>query len=213
MERKIDFKWIGVTFLVVIAIFFAGFFLVVKSNGQTSRLQSEIRQNEAETLSYQNKTKNLSVKKELQKMSDDGINVQSSLKEVTKKIQTAISLTYNVSETGSKSEYKQLSKALPKLVCKEFSSELIQLDKPVVNQSGKQTFPHGKTTDVLITFGKYNYSTTAVPVYIVVDYVSPELQDSNSKTIPGQDLFVLNYDIKKNSLKLEQYMKGATNNE
>ena len=183
------------------------FWLMIAFNGQTQKLQSESRKNDALAADYKRKTSQLSPNQILDVLKKENVNVTSSLNDVTNRINKAIDLTYN--KTKNEKDYKNLSKTLPKLVGKSFSYNLIQLDKPVVNQSGKKSFPFGPATDVVVTFGKYNYHTIEVPVYVAVNYQTSAV-GSKSK-IKGQDLYTLQYELKSRDLGFIDHERGNVN--
>lgn len=210
MKEKLNkIPWLVVGLFAVIAIFITSFWVMVSSNGQTKKLKKQNDKNIVMIDNYKFKIKNLSADKIIVTLKKDNIDVESSLEKVTSNIKKAVDLTYN--QTKTEKDYKALSNKLPKLVGKDFSSKLIELDTPTLNQSGKKAFPFGQTTDVLVTFGKYSYKSIEVPVYVMVDYVSPPAVGSGKK-IPGQDLFVMTYNLKTKKLQLNQYEKGAITN-
>lgn len=178
------------------------------NNAKAINLKNENLRNQATINYYEKKTKSLSAQKELDKITDDNINVATKLENITKKIKEGIDLTYNKSKSDK--DYSELKNKLPKLVDDDFSKKLIELDQPAINQSGKNQFPFGKTTNVVVTFGKYNYKSVEVPIYVAVDYETPSLQtkDGKDEQLKGQDLFVLSYNLKQDKLVLSKYVKG-----
>ena len=96
------------------------------------------------------------------------------------------------------------------------SEQLITNDTPVLNQSGKKTLTYDKTDDVVVAFGKYDYQSVTVPIYVAVDYETPKVATSErgdrTQSLKGQDLYILTFNLKTKKLSLDQYVKGATSN-
>lgn len=199
--------WLVIGLIGSISVLFFIFWLVIAFNGQTQKLQSESRKNDSLAADYKRKTSQLSPNQILDVLKKENVNVTSSLNDVTSRINKAIDLTYN--KTKDEKDYKKLSKTLPKLIGKSFSYNLIQLDKPIINQSGKKSFPFGPTTDVVVTFGKYNYHTIEIPVYVAVNYQTSTV-GSKSK-IEGQDLYTLQYELKSRDLGFIDHERGNAN--
>lgn len=211
MKDKINkLSWIVIINIVIGTIFMTILWFTLSNNGQNNKLRSENQGYIVKIKDYKSKITTLSVDQVLDKLKKSNVNVQTSLEKENKNIRKAIDLTYN--QTKSEKDYKNLSKELPALVGKEFSDKLIELNKPVVNQSGKKTFQFGQTTDVLITYGKYNYKSIEIPVYVVVNYLSPTIPGSNKK-LSGEDLYILTYNLKNKNLKLNRHLEGAISNE
>lgn len=208
------FTW----FSVVIAIAFIGFYIfTIPNKGKTEDIKYKINRNNVLIDNYQKKTKKLNVQDVLDKITKQNVNVQTSLNDVTDHIKSGIDLTYN--KTKDEKDHDQLAQKLPKLVGDSMSSKLIDLSKPVLNQSGKQTAPFDKTTDVVVAFGKYNYKSTNVPVYVAVNYQTPPVEtgsaghNTGKKALNGQDLYILTYDLKTKKLVLNSYVKGDATND
>lgn len=176
--------------------------------------QRQIQSNYVQADKYNRMAKNLSVQKILDKIIDQNINVQTNLNNASNKIHEGIDIVYN--KTKNEKDYQKLQSELPKLVGNELASKLLELDKPALNQSGKSTVTYDKADEILITFGRYDYKSTSVPIYIVVDYKSPMVNTANSiwdkdskpAQYSGQDLFICSYDLARHKLGLSQYIKG-----
>lgn len=209
MHKLKRIPWLVIGAVGAISFLFFIFWMMIAFNGQTQKLRAETKENIKLARQYKSETEKLSPNDVLDVLRKENINVTASLDEVTKNIKEAINLTYN--QTKTEKDYKQLSNKLPKLVGKSLSYTLIQLDKPVLNQSGKKSFPYGSTTDVLVTFGKYDYKTVEVPVYVVVDYKTPPTIGSGQK-IKGQDLYTLTFNLKTKELGVVDHERGSVNN-
>lgn len=209
MQKLRKVSWLVIGAIGAISLLFFIFWMMIAFNGQSQKLQAESKNNIKLAKQYKKETKELSPNDVLNVLRKENINVTTSLDEITKNIKEAVNLTY--SQTKTEKDYKQLSSKLPKLVGKSLSYTLIQLDKPTLNQSGRKSFPYGSTTDVLVTFGKYNYKTIEVPVYLVVDYKTPPLAGSG-KEISGQDLYTLTYNLKTKELGVVDHERGSVNN-
>lgn len=210
MDKLKKIPWLIVGVSGVISVLFFIFWMLIAFNGQTQKLEAANQENIKLARQYKSKTEKLSPDDVLNTLKKENINVTTSLDEVTKNIKEAVNLTYN--KTKTEKDYKQLSNKLPGLVGKSLSYTLIQLDKPELNQSGKKAFAYGSTTDVLVTFGKYNYKTIEVPVYLVVDYKTPPTVGSGQK-LNGQDLFTLTYNLKTKELGVMDHERGSVNND
>lgn len=214
MKRRTIILYASPLLLTVIEIAALGICISTNpNNAEAINLKNENTKNQAMINYYVRKTNNLSVQNELDKISADNINVSTKLSDITKRIKDGIDLTYN--KTKNDKDYSELKKKLPQLVGESFSKKLTELDEPAVNQSGQSQFPYGSTTSVLVTFGRYNYRSVEVPIYVSINYETPALKDKDGKDkkLKGQDLFVLSYNLKENKLNLSNYVKGINQNE
>ncbi|MTE03616.1 hypothetical protein [Lactobacillus johnsonii] len=215
MEKKhVWLYFIGGLLTVIAGITVWLFIATNPNNAKMANLKRMNTKNLALSSYYQKQTNSLSVEGELNHISDTNINVQNSLNDVTKNLKSGIDLVYN--KTKNEDDYSKLKSTLPKLVGNELSEQLITNDKPVLNQSGKKTLTYDKTDDVVVAFGKYDYQSVTVPIYVVVDYETPKVATSEkgdrTQSLKGQDLYILTFNLKTKKLSLDQYVKGATSN-
>lgn len=175
--------------------------------------EQKTTENHAQTEKYKRMSKNLSVQKVLDTLTKQNINVEKDIRNVSNKLNTGLDMVYN--KTKNEHDYNRLKKSLPRYLGNDLSDKLLELDKPTTSQSGKTAVAYDHADDILVTFGKYDYRSTSVPVYLVVDYKTPMTQTSsvnnkNSKPeqLTGQDLFICNYDLKTKELTLDNYLEG-----
>lgn len=213
MKNKFSY-YVLVVSLTICAVISLVVFIVTGRNLKSHDFTKQAETSYAQADKYNRLSNNLSTQKILDKIVDQNINVQNSLNDVSKKLNTGIDLVYN--KTKNEQDYQHLKSSLPKLVGKELSDKLLELDKPSINQSGKSTVAYGKAEDTVIAFGRYNYKSTTVPIYIAVDYKTPTIatsgsamdKDDKAMQLSGQDLFVCNYDLSSKKLTLTSYTKG-----
>lgn len=205
MKSKHTLLYIVTGGLVAIAGFLTYSSITAARNPEFNYLKYQVKSDTAQISQYDNLSKKMTTQSILDELIKDDINVTDSLTQASDNINKAIDLVYN--KTRSEEDYNQLSKKLPKLVGKSMSDKLLEISKPSTDQSGKHQAIFEKTDNVLVTFGKYDYKTTVVPVYVAVDYEIPTTHSKNSNdssNIKGEDLYILTYNLKTKKLDLQE---------
>lgn len=205
MKSKHTLLYVITGGLVVIAGFLTYSAITTAKNPELNYLKYQVKSDTAQISQYKRLNKAMTTQSILDELIEDDINVTDSLTKTSDNIKKAIDLVYNKTKTDD--DYNQLSKKLPKLVGQSMSDKLIEISKPSTDQAGNKQAIFEKTDNVLVTFGKYDYKTTVVPVYVAVDYEIPTTQSKNSNdtsNIKGEDLYILTYNLKTKKLNLQE---------
>lgn len=180
--------------LIVVAAAMSWICFKVSTNKQFSDLNYQIRSDNAEITKYNNMNKKMTVDKVLNDIAKENVNVSTALNSATDNIKEAINLAYSHTKTQADSE--QNAKKLPKLVGQSMADKLLDVSRPTPDQNGGSRAVISKAENVVVTFGKYDYQTTVIPVYVVVDYDIPG-------NLKGTDIYVLSYNLKSKKLDLQ----------
>lgn len=205
MKSKHTLLYVIAGGLVVIAGFLTYSAITTARNPELNYLKYQVKSDTAQISQYSHLSKKMTTQSILDELTKDDINVTDSLTKTSDNIKKAIDLVYN--KTKSDEDYNQLAKKLPKLVGQSMSDKLIEISKPSTDQTGNKQAIFEKTDNVLVTFGKYDYKTTVVPVYVAVDYEIPTTHSKNSNdtsNIKGEDLYILTYNLKTKKLDLQE---------
>lgn len=198
-------------FMVVLAVIFTYLFFSSRPSNETNTNLSEIVQNlKKEKKLLKKERKDYTTKSVLKSIEQNSEDIGMIKKDQQDRIKEALNLVYN--STKTEQEYESLKTDLPRLIGDSFSDELIKLDKPTLNETGKAMLTYGKMNEYKIAFGEYDLSKEEIPMTVIVNYQSPQLsgekKDDKENVIKGQDIFNLKYDMKAQELELLDSTKG-----
>lgn len=217
MSNKKGYVFAGVS--LALAALMSVFLFTSANNQKTVDAEKEIKANQIEVSKIQNESKSYTVDKVLANMKDQQIDVTSKINDLNSKIKTNVQNLYKV---ASEQEYEAVKGDLTRNLGESFANKLIELDKPVVNQSGKAQFPYASADNVQIAYDQYNLKNRNMKVYVTVDYSTPEISttvtggsgnEEKSTVRHGQDFFELVFDNKTGNIELENYHEGVNKNE
>lgn len=201
MKSKHTILYLVTGGVVAVAAFLTYTCITTARNPEINYLNYQVQSDNAQISNINTLSKKMTTQNILEDITKENINVTESLESTSDHIKEAIDLVYN--KTKSQEDYDKLSKKLPKLVGNSMSEKLLEISRPTTNQAGQTQPIFNKTDNVLVTFGKYNYQTTVVPVYVAVDYEIPNVNNQSSN-LKGEDLYILTYNLKSKKLELQR---------
>lgn len=127
------------------------------------------------------------------------INLDQAKQNLNNQINQGLDLAYN--HTHNDNDYKNLKKALPKIVGKSLSNVIINNAMPTTTQNGL-IYPLFNLVSVNISYGDFNMMKKTIPVQILVHYKL----NTGKGTTDGYGLYSGTYNVNKKELLSIQYM-------
>lgn len=214
--KKINLSSILIAFCLIFAIFSVFVWYSSATNNDRKNLKKDIASVKSDVIFYQNAKKDYTATKIENDISNSKINIVDKMNRANSLITDSFRRVY--SETKDEQAYSSLKSNLSPLG-KDLSSILINLSAPTVNQTGKAIYPYDTMTGIKISFGKYDLSTQTMPCLVLVDWESPTVEatttgvkaDDRKTRTSGKDFFILNYNLKDDSLAVKDYQHSVNN--
>lgn len=143
-----------------------------------------------------------------QKISEDNIHVEESLRNFETSITEGFVMAYN--EVKSEEDYEALKEDLPGLLGESVSDRILELDKPIVNQTGQAQVFYDRLDNLKIGFGEYDSDSNSVEGVIIADFSTKITQSSTSENqsfLKGQDYFKIRVDLMDDDIKLLEHQQ------
>lgn len=197
-----------IVFLVIVAGIVVFLWSSSSQNERKEDLEKDILSLEEDVQYYVNAQKEYTPNELNKSIAEDNINIKEKFDKKKEEIQKGVTQVYD--QTKTEEDYNKLSESISPLLGEQFANKLIELDKPVVNDSGKAEFPYDKLNDLKIAFGEYDIVNHTTEMFVLVDYQSPEIGSNNpgveredrTAVITGKDFFILDYNLADDSLRL-----------
>lgn len=204
-----------IAFLVIVAIAIAFLWIKSGSNDEEASLKKDISALQEDVDFYETAKEDYKPSDVNNKIAEDKINIKESFDKKKQDITKGVTQVYD--KTKTQKDYDKLDELITPYLGDKFSERLIELNKPVVNESGKEQFPYDKLEDVNIAFGEYDIVNHTAECFVLVNYQSPEVGANNpgvkrkdkQAVIKGQDFFILNFNLEDDSLELVNYQQNA----
>lgn len=201
------------TMILVIMVVIAGAvgFLWYKSatNPKKDALDKQIADQKTEIAILKGRQQKVTSQAINEEIKQDNIDINKKLNEVESKLNQGFTAVY--SQTKSEDDYNKLKDTLPNLVGESLSDKLLEIDKPVLNQSGKGQVAFDNLDNLEIDFGKYDTDKKKLDGVIVADYTTPKISTASAgeketdSVQKGQNLFKVTVDLEKDSIQLNDY--------
>lgn len=202
-----------IAFLVIITSVVVYLWSSSSQNENKEDLEKDILSLEEDVEYYVKMQEEYTPSKVNENIASDSINIKEKFDKKKREIEKGVTQVY--AETKTEADYEKLKESITPILGEQFANKLIELDKPVVNDSGKAVFPYDKLKDVQIAFGEYDVVDHTVELFVLVDYKSPKVGSNNpgveredrTAIITGKDFFILNYNLADDSLKLIEHQQ------
>lgn len=210
----ISFSNILIAFLVVVAGIVVYLWFSSSNNEQKEDLEQDILSLEEDVQYYVTAKEEYTPSEVNKGIAEDNINIKEKFDQKKDDIKKGVTQVYD--ETKTEEDYNKLADAISPVLGEQFANKLVELDKPIVNESGGATFPYDKLNDLKIAFGEYDIVTHTAEVFVLVDYQSQEIGANNpgveredrTAVITGKDFFILDYNLADDSLRLVDHQQS-----
>lgn len=201
-------------FLVIIAIVVTVLWVKSDSNIKKESLKKEITDLQEDIDFYKAAKENYTPSEINKKITEDKINIKESFDKKEKDITKGITQVYD--KTKTEEDHDKLEKSIKDDLGEQFTEKLVDLSKPIVNESGGSQSPYDQLEDISIAFGEYDIVEHTAKCFVLVTYKSSEFGANNSGVereekevqIGGQDFFILDYNLEDDTLKLFDYQQN-----
>lgn len=210
----INFGNVLIAFLVVVAGIVLFLWVSSSNNEKKGDLEKDILSLEEDVQYYVTAKEEYTPSEVNRSIAEDNINIKEKFDQKKDEIQKGVTQVYD--KTKTEEDYKNLADAISPVLGEQFANKLIELDEPVVNESGGATFPYDKLNDLKIAFGEYDIVNHTAEIFVLVDYQSPEIGANNpgveredrTAVITGKDFFILDYNLADDSLQLVDHQQS-----
>lgn len=200
--------------LVIVAIVNTVLWVKSNTNPEKRTIEKEVSDLEKDIEFYETSQKTYTPTEVNKKISEDKINVKESFEKKEKDIKKGVTQVYD--KTKTEEDYNDLEDVIKDDLGGQFTDKLVSISKPIINESGKEQLPYDDLEDVSIAFGEYDIVEHTAKTYVLVTYKSSEIDANNPGVeredkqvqIGGQDFFILDYNLKDDSLSLFDYQQN-----